>query len=344
MALSYISFLKVSSSHNYYRSGIPGVISYSFSEATAKKLKNHRLKFNQYPGGFELSFQSADGSTPLVPIGELKLTFLIKLENALEFFNFTNLSGLGGFTAKKKLFFQNDPQNSSQITPGLIDYIKPNQFTYEIPVTTNDPVNETVSLELEHVESGEIFPVDDIPAKEDGTFETPIDLAGKPEGLYQFRAETSVNQTISDENILIDQEVYRQQIFGIVEIHYNQNSLNAYELVFERKSNLWNYILVNRTERTDFDSLEIKDNSLVNDPPYQTYLFEKQQTGFTVGNSPAVRFQSKTAIPFFELPKKNIELVKAVGNNDLVLMKNLANPPTNQISSNENESDIYVFV
>lgn len=344
MALSYISFLKVSSQHNYYRSGIPEVISYSFNEATARKLKNHRLKFNQYPGGFELSFQSVDGATPLVPMGDLKLTFLIKLENALEFFNFTNLSDLGGFTAKKKLFFQNNPQNNPQITPGLIDYIKPNQFTYEIPVTTNDPQNETVSLELEHVESGEVFLIDDIPAKEDGTYESPVDLAGKPEGLYNFKSETSISNTISNENVLIDKEVYRQQVFGIIEIHYNQNSLAAYELVFERKSNFWNYILVNRSERTDFNSLEIKDNSLVNDPPYQTYLFEKQQTGFTVGSSPAIRFQSKIEIPFFELPKKNIELVKEVSGNDLVLMKNLANPPINQISSNENESDIYVFV
>lgn len=344
MALSYISFLKVSSVHNYYRSGIPGVISYSYNEATAKKLKNHRLKFNQYPGGFELSFQSADGSTPLVPLGEIKLTFLIKLESALEFFNFTNFSGLGGFTAKKKLFFQNDPQNTAQINPGLIDYIKPNQFTYEIPVSTNDPVNETVNLELEHMESGEIFTIDDIPAKEDGTFESPIDLAGMPEGLYNFKAETSISNTLSNESILIDKEVYRQLVFGIIEIHYNQNTLDSYELIFERKSNFWNYILVNRSKRADFNSLEIKDNSLVNDPPYQTYLFEKKQTGFTVGNSDAIRFQSKTEIPFFELPKKNIELVKEVSGNDLVLMKNLANPPINQISGNENESDIYVFV
>lgn len=344
MALSYIPFLKIATSHNYYKTGIPDVITYLPSESTIKKLKNYRLKFNQYQGGFDLSFQSVDGSTPLVTMSELKLTFLMKLENALEFLNFTNLANLGGFTAKKKLFFQNNPQITTQINPGLIDYIRPNQFTYVIPITTNDPENETIDLEMEHIESGKKFQIGALAAKSDGSYESPIDLAGKPEGLYAFNSESSIANDTSSEKILIDKAIYRDQVFGIIEIHYTGDTLDTYELVFERKSNFWNYILVNRTNRSDFNNLEIKDNSQVNDTPYQTYLFEKKQTGFSIGSNAAIRFQSKTEIPFFELPKKNIELVKDVSGNDLVLMKNLANPPVNQISGNENESDIYVFV
>jgi len=348
MATSYITFLKITTSHNYYVGDIPPDLKFIPSEESARQLKNNRLKFNQVRGGIELAFQSVDGATPLIQLNDLKLYFLIKLENAMEFFNFTDLDTSGEFTARKKLFFQNNPQATKSINHTLIDWIRPKIFTYNAPLVTNDPETETLSVELEHVASGTKILIADVPASPDGGFEVPIDLSKHQTGLYKFSSTTSVSNDITEEKIIVDDKINKEQLFGLIELSYQNDSLAAYELLFERKTNLWNYILINKTNRNDFNSLFIKDNSEGEQSPYQPYLFAKTGPEFTVGEKPAVKFQSNVAIPYYELPKRDIELVKEVQENGqtltIVYMKNLANPPVNQISSSKNESDIYVFV
>ncbi|MGB3464670.1 MAG: hypothetical protein WBA74_05360 [Cyclobacteriaceae bacterium] len=346
MAVSYIPFLKVTATHDYYESGVAEGLAFVPDAATMRTLKNHRLKFQNKSGGFELSFQSANGIDPIIDFEESNFRFLIKLENALEFLNFTDLSVLSGYTPRKKVYFKNSPQETTQISAGLIDLIKPPQFSYQLPLETNDPANETAVLELSHESGSASITIDDIKSRSNGTFETPVDLAGKRSGLYTLQSSLSISADEGQENVLVDHKTYLDQIFGIIDIHYTSDTLSEYELVFQRKANLWNYIVINKSRRTlsEFNGLLVKDNNLSNIIPYQAYLFDKVESGLTVSGYDAVKFQSKTTIPFFEKPKSFIQLVREVNGSDLVLMKHLANPPVNQISSDNDESDIYVFV
>ena len=187
--------------------------------------------------------------------------------------------------------------------------VKPRVFTYLSPVKTNDPDNETLLLEVENIESGEKTNITDIQAQPDGSYEVPIDLSKANTGRFSFESTSSISNTVASEQLVINDDLYKDQFFGIVELVFNSSTLPAYELKLERKLNLWNYILVNRSNRTDFNSLLVKDNSTINAAPYQTYLFEKINPAFTIGNKPAVKFQSKSTIPWFELHKKDNELV-----------------------------------
>jgi hypothetical protein len=119
--------------------------------------------------------------------------------------------------------------------------------------------------------------------------------------------------------------------------------LEDYELTYTRKSTYWNYILVNRSNRSDFDDLLVKDNGSASSP-YVVNSFAKQGGSLTIAGKSAVKFRSDVEIPFFEIPKLDIEVVKEVNGSDLVLYKNLSNPVVSQVGSSQTESDIYVFV
>ncbi len=297
-------------------------------------------------GKLGIYFQSLDNATPSVELGDLKLTFFIELRNAIEFLNFTDLNTTTTFTGKKKLFFQNDPIGTSAINHSLLDHLKSPIFTYRIPLTTSDPENEKVNLVMRHKASGETVSIDDIPAGNTGVFETGVDLSKAKQGLYSFESTNTTTNGSETEQVYIDEALSRVPLFGLVEITYNNDSLSNYELTFQRKTSLWNYILVNKSDRTDFADLLVKDNSSGNESPYQTYQFQKQPGEIQVGGYTAVVFQSDPLerIPFFEKPKLEIELVKELNGSDMVLLKNLSNPSLDQISSDPNESDIYVFV
>lgn len=344
MALSYNILFQVVANHNYHEDGVAPDLDFEPSLETALLLKNNRLKFRVIPGGFGVHYQSLDGSTPFISLGDLKMYFIIRLNNAIEFLNFTNLDSSKTFSGKKKLYFQNHPVGTKEISHSLLDLVKPPVFTYKIPLTTSNPTTETISLELTHTSSGETLTITGIPANDEGKYETAIDLRKAKQGHYHFRSTTSISNDTETEAVFIDEDLSKQSFFGLIEISYSNSALAAYELVFVRKTTLWNYILVNKTSRADFNDILVKDNSTSNDPPYQSYVFEKQAGTITVSSLPAVKFQSKTTIPFYEKPKTDIELVKDVSGNELVILENLANPQLNQISSDLNESDIYVFV
>ena len=344
MASSYKVFLKITTSHDYYVSGSAVDLSFVPTKATAELMKNRRLKFNGVEGGFVLAFQSLDGTNPLIDYEGISLDFVMLLDNAVEFFNFTNLNAAGTYTARKKLHFTNSPQATKKVDYSLIDEISPKVFTFLSPLTTNDPDNETLTLELENLDSGEKTLLEDQHAKPDGTFEIPIDLSKKNGGRYAFKSTTNPGNATETLQLLIDEELDKTPLFGMVTLKLEASTLSEYELVFERRQSLWSYILVNRSNRNDFASLLVKDNSLLNEPPYDSYSFQKIGPEFTVGDKTAVKFRSTGNIPTYELPKKDIEVVKEIDGNDLVLIKNLANPPIDRMSSSQSESDIYVFV
>ena len=344
MSSAYKVFLRVATSHDYYVNGTSVDLSFVPTEQTLRLMKNYRLKFNSATGGFVLAFQSFDNTNPLIPYEGIKLDFIMQLDNIIEFFNFTNLDTNGNFTAKKKLYFTNNPQATKEITHTLLDQVRPKVFTFTSPLTTNDPENELLTLEITHEETGAQTILSDVAARPDGSYEVPVDLSKQNAGQYSFKSTTQLANDMNTLQVLIDDQLYRTPFFGMVSINLSASTLDEYELVFQRKESVWNYILVNRSNRTDFNDLLVKDNSLANSAPYQSYLFQKLGPSFTVGDKDAVKFQSTTDIPAYELPKRDIELVKEVNGNDLVLMKNLANPPLDRMSSSQSESDIYVFV
>ena len=344
MSISYQLLYEIVTNHNYYADGVAPDLSFQPTPESLKILKDNKLRVACNPGKVAVYFQSLDGSNPLVNLGEIKLTFTIQLQNAIEFLNFTNLNTSQDYSGKKKLFFQNLPVEDTTIDHSLLDFLKGSVFTYRLPISTENPSTEEADLILRHIATNETISINEIAANQEGGFIQSIDLRKAKNGLYAFESTNTTSLTTETEQIYIDDALATAPLFGLVEITYNGDSPTQYQLNFQRKTTLWNYIVVNKSSRTDFSELLVKDNNSNNEDPYQSYQFQKQPGQVQVGASTAVVFQSDTQIPFFQRPKLEIELVKEMNGSDMVLLKNLSNPSLDQISSDPNESDIYVFV
>jgi|GEM_PF-2834040 len=346
------------------------------TQETMQALKNGNMIFRTSADGFRVFYRAEDGGGSFVDFSNLRLVFAVQLENIAAFLNFTDLDDdTSEYKAGKILYFTNAADvQANELTYKLLDSLRPAMFTYQFPKVTGVTGN-VGKLVITGPDNTIVTPTypdpDNIPKTSAGTFVYPIDFTGMQKGIYKF--ETSIDGTPNKiETIYIDNELAKQKVFGIVDIkviNADDDSFppeplspspplppvtesRVYTMRFVRRVTQWRYIVVLKSPSVSPSAvLGIIDD--VPQAPYGTLSFTTNPLNDRIVNGfPAKVFNSTVAtIPYFETPKKNLNIKKDPDVEEplmpTMVLKNIPGPPLQVVSAdpeNVNITEIYVYI
>jgi hypothetical protein len=334
---------------------------------TEQTMKNNNMLFRTSDDGFRVFYRVDNAGGSFVDFSNIHLVFVLRLQNINEFFNFTNLDdGINPYKAGKILYFTNiGTVTQNELTYDLLDYLKPAMFTYQFPQTTGT----TGHIKITGPDNTDVTPsypdANNVPKTSADTFVYPIDFTGMPKGIYKFETWIDAGaHTI--QTVYIDNDLAMQNVFGIVDI-LAVNGTNGsfpptpgvpsppfppittprvYTMRFFRRITQWRYIVVLKSPSVSpAASLGIVDDA--SQQPYGTLTFSAP-TDTTVNGFPAKVFNSTVnTIPYFETPKKNLNIKKDPGATPVMILKNIPGPPIGSVSADPADfgiTEIYVYI
>ena len=370
MNIKYNKLFNLSVAHDFFRDGINEDIVIQPDAETSRLLINGKMLYKTIGNNGVVIFKTETNKIdPFINVGpDANFRFYITTEKSSEFFNITKLEN---YVAGNKLYFTNVPVNESidstnpeTLTHTLIDSASGKLFTYSFSLTTN---HTKTKLRIENNEGELVSPGkdsdgNDLPTtltltrNDSKSFSQQIDLRTKPNGIYTIFIENLAQDTnLKTETVFVDNEATRQGVLGIVDIKYSAvNTIyvdtNYYELHFDRKTTIWKYFIVNKSNNVDFNTtnLKIEDSLSGGGTPYAhvDFVLEGAQPNATtqIKGFETVIFKSNVVIPSFEHPKLNVQLLDQSDNE---LVKHLPNPPFNAVEKDNGgiiEKEIFVFI
>ncbi|MEO1053677.1 MAG: hypothetical protein AAFX87_23780 [Bacteroidota bacterium] len=349
MALFYRNLFAINILHDFYNDGYSQDFATWPTKETAEVIQGERMILKATRRGFRLAYRAIDTSgTPLIDLDDNTFKFVLSLQNIAEFMNFTILDdGPNEYAADKILYFKNDPEATQALTHELLDGLRPIAFAFEVPFLAADPATHEATIEVTDDNDNNVLGPVNIKPDRNGRYEYAVDLKNTPKGIYRIKYSDDTHPQAT-QRLYIDSDLYRKDVFGIVEINTTNTSLDQYDVTFLRKATHWKYYVVNKTGNVDLASvdLSIQDTSGDTGNPYNVYTFNKgaePDPTVRINGFDTVIFTSVDTIPFFEVPKLSLELRKTPDANPIII-KNLENPQLTGITNDSNESEIYVFV
>ena len=334
----YKRLFNIAITHDFYTDGISRDFDIVPVPGTRSIMKNNRLLFRNDNTGFRVLYQNDPGTDdPFIafPTGGFELRFAMSLKNVNSFQNITILSESGGkkFESGNLIYLTNTVPTQTELDYSIIDGLKPSSFTYRFPQTGGGPT-DTGHIVIKNENGDDVTPVypdpDNVKADTNGDFYYPIDFGLLPPGLYNF--ETIINTgTPEYQNLYIDNRLIGKNIFGLIKIKVISTTdfptNKEYKTEFKKRETIWRYKMILKTpDIAPTDTLEIIDGDGV-------YTFISQPDETTNGVRTVV-FDSDAVIPYTQLPRKKFDFVKSLpGPNTEDILKNLANPPTDQVSA-----------
>ncbi|MBN3584710.1 hypothetical protein JYB64_20130 [Algoriphagus aestuarii] len=375
MSIIYTRLGEVALRHDFYLDGIAKGIQLRPSLETAHLLKNGRILFKVTPGGAVLLYRA--GEDEVSPISPLKVPlsffFYLESENPAALLQITDLDeGSIKYDSSKLPFFTNSPAQASTdpsspeiLSYRLLDGTRPKNFSLDLKL---NPTPTSVRIKIRNAkneiispgrsQTGEWLPdLTEVLPDSQGNFRFIFDLKGKREGVYTFtlRDEGDTTDLWTKKYFLAD-DISRKSL-GLVEIRYENAPAHLYgpkeyyQLEFSSKESLWTYFVVNGNQKIDLltNNLSIEDDGNEGSVPYGTYNFSQigasPNADIKLNGKETVVFRSQSKIPYFEIPKLNLKLVKTPGNQ--VLIPSLPNPsrsaPTKDFGG-ETNTEIYVYI
>ncbi|MCF0039768.1 hypothetical protein [Dyadobacter fanqingshengii] len=376
MNIIYSRLFEVSVLHDYFREGIAKGLKLIPTRETQETLRKGRMLWKETSQGVIVLYHAeGDRTSPEVAlVPPVDFYFFFQSTNSPQFLAVTELRkgdriyGSGDFLA-----FQNSPAGASidQDTPEKIEldiWDGTRQKTF-ITRLNLDPAPAKVIFQVKDAlgtkipsgrdKNGDLLPLDlELASDDRGEFFISLDLKGKQEGNYTLilRNEADTADLWTKEYFLTqDPEV--KSALGVMKISYRPDpdhlygGREYYAIDLKRKATKWTYIIVSQNKKVDLGTagLSILDKGNPQDSPYATYDFERMgaapNADVKVNNSETVIFKSQVPIPFFEIPKLNLELRRKPGNR--VLLSHLPNPSRSgaiKTSPGEEISEIYVFI
>ncbi|UZD21716.1 hypothetical protein PBT90_19570 [Algoriphagus halophytocola] len=375
MSIIYTRLGEVALRHDFYKDGIAKGISLHPSAETAHLLKNGRILFKTTPGGAVLLYRAEeDESTPISPL-KVPLSFFFYLypENIGSFYQITDLDeGSKKYESGKIPFFFNIPNQAStdSASPEILSYrlldgarrkvfsldVKLNPEPASVRLKVRNSKGEVISAAKSS--TGEWLPdLAEILPDSQGNFRFVFDLSGKAEGLYTITLRDEADSTDLWSKAYFLADDFPSSCIGLFEIKYDTAPAHLYgpkeyyQLNFTSLESLWTYFIVNGNQKIDLvtNNLSIEDDGNEGTVPYGTYNFNQigasPNVNIKLNGKETVVFRSESKIPFFEIPKLNLKLVKSPGNQ--VLIPNLPNP-SRSAATKDSEGDInteiYVYI
>jgi hypothetical protein len=363
----FLEIFRVSLKHDYYKKQYSADFIFEPSEYCRKLLKNYHLKFNPTPHGFAV-FGDAEESGGTVTLtrglqGDLKFTFLLKLNNPY----FLNLTDIPVKTKPHTIYYFNnltDHQNPPGSDLLLIDKdeipkISSNQsqmiMSPEIYNYTHSGTDASKTGTITYVDDG--ISIDKTLANDNDQFNFQFDLSRFNPGRCQFSVDGATD------DFYAANEIYRQNVFGIIEIFAKSAVPGNYQFVqggnivkrkeyvihFKNRHTIWRYLIYDKLTGTlanpqiqmaglNFSRVDTPATSYPDD--YALYKFTSVEAGPAAAEKP---------LPLKEEPVKNIRLSGSIGGASKDIVLHLPNPDISLIKPDKTNiskiySDIIVYV
>ena len=349
---AFKTLFKVNITHSYYSDANLKDVKIVPTVECSKIIKSRRLLFRSLGSSIQLLYREV-GNAPLVSVNGLKFDFLLYPKDRGAFLNYSNLKTGGKQPASKNvLFFRNDPVNNKKLKYSLLEAIKPQIFDYTFPFKAQDPHNDEGDFDIEDLQGNNILTVEDLACNDQGIYQYRVDLSDYPSGRYFFKSSDE-NHNLVTEEILIDNDLFKQHPFGLIQIEVNPNTRESYDLKFKRSTSKWVYYIINRSgiSLNDYDMKILDESGDDGSEIYDTYVFNGNQSpdpDDSINNFETLVFKSTKKIPFYQVPKSSLKLkkvdVQANPNTTEVLMKNLPNADPDGILNANNESEIMIYI
>ena len=361
----YKELFKLSIKNEYYRSGYSPDFSIIPSRQCEKLLKDHGLKMKAMPHGAvvygEVGQDNNDDKLFRGFSKEVTFVFLMKLNNPF-FVNFTDVpiqqerhrvyyfNNLTNHASDGKLFLVNKEEipkvtdNAARIT------LSPEIYTYTCSGTGEEKTG-TLSF------VGEGLSIDQTIGNTNGEFRFQFDLSRYNQGRCRFTVDGQ------SERFYLAKELYREDIFGIIEIAVKSSvpanyrfvdaddtiTMKEYVIPFTNRSTIWRYLVYDKMTNT-LDKPRIQASGLtfrrqetpaVNYPEdFSLFTFTSREPG-----SPG----TEKALPLQEQPVKNITLSGKVNGPRRDIIEHLPNPDVSLIKPDTTDtgkiySDIILYV
>jgi hypothetical protein len=385
----YTRLFNLSVFHDYYEDGNAKDYTLKPTLETSALLRGGRMLFKTIPKGATVLYRTTDDEvTPFVDKGpDARLIFSLTFNNLSEVLNISDLdeSVSRNFKSGNIIYLQNnpaspsnDPASPEDLSYELLDFLESRLFTYnfivdpplggsgDVSFTVTDENGNPVSVGKEV--NGDPFDTTlTVSINEDGSYSQQIDLRNLPKGKYTITLrDPSDDSLISDTTFYADEQLTGTKVLALIDIEFNDATDRMYAdtweyaVRFSRKSTVWKYYIVDKTQRVaDLDNfnLAIVDQRDTADPPYaSSYSFTRDgaepHATIKINGFDTVIFKSSAAspIPFYEAPLPKMELRKvpnSPADSIQVVIQNLPNPRHNGVVKEDAgilESEIYVFI
>jgi hypothetical protein len=341
--------------HNFYKNGYCKDIDIYPTQECLQYLTNNKMVFRLTNSGFKVLYAATDtAGTPLIELNDNTFRFVCKLKNPQRFYYMTKMEfDSSVLEAGNNVCFTNSNVTTEALTESIIHRVVSNEFIYDFPFQATDVLLDEASLEILDFDDTSIVieSYSGIKPDELGNYKQKLEFKGIELKRYVFRV-SDTNNPSQDIIIQVDNNLARENIFGLIEINYEENSLEKYTAQLLRKESYWKYIIVNKNNLIDFSSeeLELNDTSGSASSPYDIYTFTntvQPDADVSIEGCETAVFTSDALIPCYEVPKLNLQLKRVSGPPDTIdieLKSHLPNPVVHGKVNEDNESEIYVFI
>lgn len=362
-SISYKPFLSADIAHDFYESGKSADFVIAPTAFTQEKMRNEKMVFRALPTSFRVFYRAVSkaDANPFTDVTDGVYSFAMRLKNPQFFLNVTNLKdGSLKYQTGNIIYFKNTNTSTNGLAYELLNRLLPAQYTYDFALTAS--ISDDVRLRVKDSSDTNIIYTspDPLVAVNTNAYRDAIDLRNFPPGKYLIvPVKNGTEQTSLKEKVYIDSSLAGKDVFGIIDIEMKTTNvfdfidftqLNSFSAGFIRRTTKWKYYVVNKTKR------EIVNANVGPGSPSPT-IADSNPTAVVYGSTPfsgpaaasdingftAVSFLSDNLIPFYEVPKTGIQLIRTSDSG--VIMSDLPNP-TRQASADESEdvTPIYVFI
>jgi hypothetical protein len=339
--INYTRLFNLVVGHQYFKDGHDRFITLKPTIETESLLKNGKMLFKRLPHGVTVLYRASDDEvTPFVELEDNQhFVFTLSLSDVTSFLNITDLdeSPSRRYQSHNVVLFTNDPANPSDnnnapevLNLEIIDSLRSQLFTYAFVLsgspataflTVRDRSGNPVSIGYDT--EGDPLPIPiEVALQSNGEYNQQIDLRDKSKGKYTITVANSDGSTVfKEEEIYADGHLEKKNIFGIVDLEYNDTTnhlygdTEEYQILLNRLNTIWKYFIVNKNENIDFssESLLITDTGSTNGTPYIINTFSRSYASILLtadatgtggnsislgysgtGNPPAVVLSGKT--------------------------------------------------
>jgi len=356
--------------HDYFNKGIIPELEIVPTMLTMGILRNYGLLFKKTDKGFVVLYEKDTSDVtepPLRPVAsDERFSFEVYISQNcftnytyipldhkspdIFYFNNTSENVAGSDLLLNKMAFADNP-----------DIVEMSSDIYKIEKTSG---NNSALIEIADLTGVVVF-AETVKIK-DGLLMYQIDFSKIGSGRYDLIIDGSLFR-----KLYVDREVCRKPVFGILDIFKSDEvpdsykfveadgsvSRKTYKIKFSRRTSTWKYYIILRNIAAD-PGLSISYGAKIpGEEPYpDTVIFSpgSPDSGIVAeyGSGKVLLFESDTRIPFYDIPKSGIRLIRP-DNDDAdsepdVVIDNLPNATVSAIKTDpantETFSEIFIYV
>ncbi len=371
----YQELIKLSVNHTYYSNGMSDDLLFYPDADTLRNMRRQRWLYKTYAQGFRLLAEITESNKTTIKINQaLDCYFGISYTDSEKFLGITDLDEASvSFSNGCRIFLYNET-GSDVLSYKILHAIYPESFSFNytaatsvtaIKITIKNESGTAVVADFDALGNEVAGPyVVQSGSESPGKFSKFFNFKNAGIGYYTIEVKNNAtNAVLNTFQVFIHNELSRKTISGVLRLHIpavaDTFTTENLSINFERASSKWKYYLSIKSD-LDLDDIDlvITDKSGDSGSPYNTYTFNGNpasgggsqpdpDAANSIGGYDTLVFESVQKIPFFEIPKLQLELKRIEDGQPTatagsILFSNLPNPKPRH---REGEiSKIYLYI